>query len=216
MVNYHMRAHYMQPPTAPIITRAPTRQDVAIVVCGGGDPFAEMEAAKAMCIRLGKGFTFIVGNDMIEHCPEHVVHACTLHPDKLGMWLSGRLAKGYDAPDQVWAHRHYESSVTHWTRDWNGSTGLFCAKVARENGFVHVLLCGVPMTVEADHFVRHQRWNAAHGFRKGWHAHFHELRPYIRSFSGWTMEEYGAPSDEWLLSVIEDQHQSRTAIGTKA
>ncbi len=206
----------MMLPSAPIIPRAQTTQDIAIVVCGGGDPFAELAEAKALCALAGKNATFVAGNDMIEHCPDHVTFACSLHPDKFKLWLPTRLAKGYDAPDQIWAHRHYEGCVTHWTRDWNGSTGLFCAKVARENGFVHVLLCGVPMTVEADHFVRKQPWNAAHGFRRGWNAHLHELRPYVRSLSGWTQEQFGAPTVEWLQSVIEEHHQSRTAIGMKA
>jgi hypothetical protein len=202
------------PPPAPRFV-VPTTQDIALVICGGGDPFAEFAEAKAMCERLGKKYVVFAGNDMIEHFPDKIDHAITLHPDKLYLWQGARRNRGFEMPERVWAHRSF-NNVTNWTRDWQGSTGLFAAKVARENGHTHVVLCGVHMTVEAEHFVRKQRWNAAHGFRRGWTMHLHEIRPYVRSLGGWTREQLGPPTDEWLLSEISDVHVARTAIGLKA
>lgn len=212
-----MIAQIMRPPVAPLHIVAPTTQDIAIVMCGGGDPFAEYEAARALCERAGKHASIFAGNDMIERFPHHIDHALTLHPEKLQLWLPRRRAAGYNDPPKVWAHRNYETDVTHWTRDWSGSTGLFCVKVARENGFVHIILCGVPMTVEADHFVRKIPWNAALGFRRGWNARLHELRPYVRSTAGWTYEKFGAPTEEWLKDEVVDRHRaSGTTGGQKA
>lgn len=208
-----MVAHIMRPPQAPIITRAPTTQDTAIVMCGGGDPFAEYALALELCARAKRKATIFAGNDMIEKFPGDIVHAVTLHPDKLQLWLPRRTKAGYNAPEKVWAHRNYETNVTHWTRDWSGSTGLFCVKIARENGFTHIITCGVHMTVEGKHFVRGQPWNAADGFRRGWTARLRELKPYVRSFGGWTREQLGEPTEEWLRQDIADEHLARPHIG---
>ena len=208
-----MIGHVMRPPVAPPLVVPETRQDAAVVMCGGGDPFAEYALAKDLCAKAysvlstpARTVTIFAGNDMIEKFPEYVENAVTLHPDKLKLWLSGRRAAGLNEPEKVWAHRNYEGAVTHWTRDWSGSTGLFCVKVARELGFVHIILCGVHMTVEGNHFVREQPWNAALNFRRGWTAHMKELKPYVRSYGGWTREHLGEPTEEWLQSELIDHH----------
>lgn len=207
----------MRPPTAPPVVRAATTQETAVVMGGGGDPFAEYELARALCEKAGRTVTIFAGNDMIEKFPHHVTHAVTLHPDKLQLWLPRRLAAGFNAPEKVWAHRNYEGAVTDWTRDWSGSTGLFGVKVARELGFVHVIICGVPMTVETNHFVRaDELWVHAIGFRKGWDAHLEEIKPYVRSYGGWTKEQLGEPTEDWLRSDLVDQHSDIPQTGLRA
>lgn len=206
----------MRPPAAPLNTFAPTTQDVAVVMCGGGDPFAEWELTKKLCERAGKNVSIFAGNDMIEHFPENIDHAITLHPDKLSLWLPRRKASGFNDPPKVWAHRNYEGAVTHWTRDWSGSTGLFCIKIAREHGFVHIIACGVHMTIHGNHFVRQSPWTAATGFLRGWDARAEELQPYLRSMGGWTQEQFGAPTEEWLRTDIADTHRAYASRGLKA
>jgi hypothetical protein len=206
----------MRPPQAPLRMIAPTTQDVAVVMGGGGDPFAEWELAKELCGRAGKHASVFAGNDMIEMFPGDIDHAVSLHPDKLRIWLPRRKAAGFNDPPKVWAHRNYEGAVTHWTRDWSGSTGLFCVKIARENGFVHIILCGVPMTFECGHFLRKQPWAASTGFRRGWEGRTLELQPYLRSMGGWTQEEFGAPTEDWLRTDIEDRHRNLYTVGLKA
>lgn len=205
-----MRATVQYPiPANPLRAVAPVTQDVAIVMCGGGDPFREWELAREMCERAGKNTTIFAGNDMIEKFPHDIEHAISLHPDKLKIWLPRRRAAGFNDPPKVWAHRNYEGAVTHWTRDWSGSTGLFCIKIARENGFVHIIACGVHMTVEGNHFVRQQPWHAAHGFRRGWMVRTPQLKPYLRSMGGWTQEEFGAPTEDWLRADITDHYRGQ-------
>lgn len=201
-----MLPRVMRPPAPPNTIIPPTNQDAAIVVCGGGDPFAEYAQALALCNTVGRTVTIFAGNDMVEKMPDHVEHAVSLHPDKFKIWLPRRKANGFNDPPHIWAHRNYDGCVTEWTRDWAGSTGLMCAKVAREIGFVHVILCGVPMTIEGNHFVRQQPWNHALGFRKGWNAHHRELQPYVRSYGGWTQERFGAPTEDWLREDIVERH----------
>ena len=211
-----MPVHIIRPPIALPRVIEPTRQDAAIVMCGGGDPFAEYAQAKELCAKADRTITIFAGNDMIEKFPEDIAHAITLHPEKLPIWLPRRRASGFNMPEKIWAHRNYEGLVTHWTRDWSGSTGLFCIKIAREFGFVHVITCGVHMTVESKHFVRDQPWNEAHGFRRGWNCRLKELQPYVRCYGGWTEEQFGAPTETWLRTDIVDQHTPRPLVGLRA
>lgn len=187
----------------------PAKRDIAIVVGGGGDPLSEFDAAAALCEAAEKSFATFVCNDMIALFPHPIDFAVTLHPDKMHTWLGLRAKYGHpmDIPSR-YAHRSYKG-FTHSTKDWQGSSGLFMTKIARENGYTHVILCGVPMTVEAEHFVRHQRWNAAPGFIRGWARHQNVLRPYVRSMSGWTQETFGAPTLEWIAADIEDKHPQK-------
>jgi hypothetical protein len=199
------------------ITVPVTTQEIAVVVCGGGDPFAEYDMALTRCEELGLPTRVFVGNDMIAHFPGHVDVAGTLHPDKIPYWVRERNARSYPPVPNMWSHRPF-TNVTHWTRDWAGSTGLFLVKVAREQGHTHIVLCGVPMTVDGKHFLRQKRWDAAHGFRRGWTAQREFIKRYVRSYSGWTRELFGAPTDEWLTEAIDDLHplQIPNRTGLKA
>jgi hypothetical protein len=189
-----------------VLHHAPTTQDIAIVLCGGGDPMAEFERARALCRDASKPYIVLAGNDQIEHFPEHIDHAVSLHPEKAKHWLRQRAAKGWEEPPKRWAHRPYPG-FTNSSKDWQGSTGLLCAKIARELGYTHVVLCGVHMSLESNHFVRKAPWKAANGFRRGWVPHLKEFLPYVRSFGGWTLEQFGEPTAEWISADIPDNHR---------
>ncbi len=186
----------MQPTSLP----SASRPDIALVVGGGGDPLSEYGAARMMCEVAGKTFATFVCNDTLTMFPDAIDYACTLHPDKMAGWLRDRSRKDLPMPPaQIWCHRSY-LGFTGATRDWQGSSGLFMTKLALEQGFLHVILCGCPMTVEADHIIRHKPWTAAHGFIRGWQRHMQEIRHNVRSMSGWTREQLGEPTFLWLVS----------------
>src|SRR5579864_863054 len=189
------------------------KKDVALVVGGGGDPLSEFDAARLMCEAAGKTYTTLVCNDLLALFPHRIDFACTLHPDKMIAWTVLREKNGHPLPyGSTWAHRPYKNFTNH-TKDWQGSSGLFMTKIARETGYTHIILCGVPMTVEAEHFVRHQRWNAAPGFIRGWNHHEAQLRPFVRSMSGWTQATFGSPSFLWLTESIPDPRPLRPEAG---
>lgn len=177
--------------------------DVAICVGGGDNALAEYEIAKAMCEAAGKTYVNFVCNDTIPVFAGIIHHGCTLHPDKWQTWRMRRQLAGHSDVLRLWAHRPY-TNFTNWTKDWQGSSGLFMVKVARELGFTHIIMCGIPMTVEGGHILRKTRWNAALGFQKGWSRVRGLLRPYVRSMSGWTREYFGEPDPEWLALEIFD------------
>ncbi len=166
---------------------------IALIVGGAECAMAEFEQAKVLMN--GHSYTVFAINDMIPIIPGEII-AITLHADKLSPWLEHRLNAGFPKPLQVWCNRT-SRFVSNTTRDWGGSSGLFAAKIAKEKS-MHSILCGVPMLVEANHFVRHQRWAACHAFRKPWLDHKLEMASFIRSFSGWTAEQYGVPSLDYI------------------
>jgi hypothetical protein len=192
---------------------------VALIIGGGGDPLAEYVAALKLCAAAEKQWVVFACNDMIEDFPNHIDHAVTLHPEKLGIWLPRRAAKGLPPPGDVWAHTMY-SGVNQWTRDWLGSVGLFGVKLAREEGFTKIIGCGVHMTMEGNHYRRPTKeWDAALGFQRGWRGHHREIAPFFRSAFGWTRDTYGAPDLAWLLANTPDPHplsKSRRNYGTRA
>lgn len=198
-------------------TFAQTTQDIALVICGGGDPLAEYRAAREL---IGdKPFATFAGNDMIGDFPDHLDHACTLHPVKLPGWLYERERNGFEKSGRVWAYRfHQNGLVTDSIADWGGSTGLFCTKVARTLGYVHVILCGVPMSKEIEHYRRKgQDWHAALAFRRGWNTYLNQLKPHIRSMSGWTREQFGAPTQPWIDEELKDyNHLPLPGVGLTA
>ncbi len=191
-------------PTQPI-DRAANSQKVAIVLGGGSNVFAEYAQAREMCSAANKEIIILAVNDMIYLYPEPIDHAVTLHPEYFPDWVQERTKAGFPPLTRIWSHRNYVGFTDH-TRDWTGSSGLLALKIAREIGCTHIILCGVPMTCEDEHVVRHQRWQAAHGFRRGWGRHVHTLKPFVRSMSGWTREQFGFPSHKWLTEAIDDPY----------
>ena len=198
------------------IDRVANAQKVALVLGGGADVFAEYAKAREMCTTAGREVLIIACNDMIALFPEVIDHAVTLHPEYYPRWLKARKGAGFPPLTRIWSHRSYVGFTDH-TKDWTGSSGLMCIKIAREIGCTHIILCGVPMTPDGEHFVRHQRWQAAHGFRRGWGRHVHSLKPFVRSMSGWTRENFGYPTYDWLVKTIDDPYPMHPQpVGIKA
>jgi hypothetical protein len=188
-------------PTLPTLPSA-SQADIALVIGGGGDPLSEYGAARAFCEGAGKSVATFVCNDTLTIFPDVVDYAGTLHPDKMAGWERDRVRNKHPMPfGSTWCHRSY-LGFSHHTKDWQGSSGLFMTKVALEAGFTHIILCGVPMEVAADHILRHKPWNAAPGFLRGWNHRLHSLKPFVRSMSGWTRDNLGEPEILWLLSDI--------------
>lgn len=180
----------------PIALPSPDPIKLAIVVGGGNDPIEEAQQAALYAHKAGLEPTYFIVNDMIAHFPHEAV-AVTLHREKLEGWMQTRVREGLPLISQVWGHRKYDR-ITNVTEDWSGSSGLFAVKIARMLGFTRIILAGVPMTADGNHFVRKVRWNAVQGFRRGWERHKDEIAPYVRSVSGWTAEQFGKPTEDFL------------------
>lgn len=172
----------------------------AIVIGGADCVWDDVKAARAMF----EPDAYFVTNDMIALWPERLDYVCSLHPEKIAEWLAQRAKKKYPPPGEIWCHKIagprgvMHKGVDHATTDWAGSSGLFGAKVALEQGFNKVVVCGVPLVAEHNHIQRKRHWSAAHAFRSGWKRNHKNLKDAVRSMSGWTKEFLGAPTPEWL------------------
>jgi hypothetical protein len=181
--------------------------NVAVVVGGSPSVWQEIDATDALLAECGLNARWFVTNDMIGRFPGACT-AITLHPQKIGGWLSERVKAGFPMPDQVWSHTRHED-VTNATEDWRGSSGLFGVKVARQLGFDRIILAGVPMEAGAGHFVRGAApWKAADQFMGGWRQRQSEIAPFVRSWSGWTAKSFGQPS----LAFLEAKAGSGLAL----
>ena len=119
--------------------------------------------------------------------------AVSLHPTALADWLKRREGPAIRLAVVSSAHRS-GPNVTNHVEDWAGSSGLFACKIARQLGFERIILCGVPMDPSAKHVVRAQPWPAGVTFRRAsWERHKEEIKPFVRSMSGWTAEQFGRP-----------------------
>lgn len=137
--------------------------------------------------------------DMMARWPLRIDYGVTLHPDRTDEYLRERARHNLSTDFQVWAHKQHGSKAIHkTTKDWAGSSGLFAIKIAREQDFGGIILAGVPMESKFGHVRRKASWGAAKAFRNGWIHHAEELKPYVRSMSGWTREVFGAPTPEWI------------------
>ncbi len=143
--------------------------------------------------------------DMMVKWPLRIDYGITLHPDRTDKYMRDRTVKGFKTGFPVWSYRNVGGTqVIHkTTNDWAGSSGLFAIKVAIKEGFETIILAGVPMDPKYGHVARRKEWPQATMFRNGWHHHINELKPVVRSMSGWTKEMFGAPTVEWLQQRSE-------------
>ncbi len=170
------------------------------LIIGGSQKVME-EAAFALTL-FTPDATFVV-NDMIPKWPD-ATYICSVHPDKLSNWIEQRVKAGHKKTVEVWSHRRVSVAfkayhdITHITNDWNGSSGLFAVRVALLKKFDRIVCAGIPMSSEAGHIIRKRHWPAVVAFRDGWTNHIKELKPFVRSCSGWTRELLGYPTKNWI------------------
>jgi len=82
---------------------------------------------------------------------------------------------------------------------WAGSSGLYGVQIALGPlGCSGAILCGVPITREAGHIHWPGPWSEVDRYRSGFRAAAREIAPALRSMSGWTRDEFGAPTPDWL------------------
>lgn len=139
----------------------------------------------------------------------------TLHPEKMAKWKKERaqLVTGEHPPTvgPLWKEVGTEPKKFAHTMDrqasyrWHdgqrssGSTGLFAAKVALDDGCTHVVLAGVPMSAKAGHHFRRGHWKDCDAFLPMWRESLPYIRDRVRSMSGWTLELLGRPTPTWLV-----------------
>lgn len=172
----------------------------AIVLGGALNVWSEVERAKE---QLGE-FDFVVGtNHAGRDAPFHVDHWCSVHGDLLCKWYETRAERGGTC-GQLWTAKGPWKSPARY--DFKrvvyrgGSSGLLAVDVAIHNGAKKIVLCGVPLTVQASHYDdKHNRpWKEGPRYRAQWLKRYADLSPLVRSYAGWTKDNFGKPDLSWI------------------
>jgi hypothetical protein len=82
-----------------------------------------------------------------------------------------------------------------------GSSGMLATFVALKEGASRVILCGIPMSPDMQHYhdVKKGRpWLEAKKYHRHWVGAEQEMADRVRSMSGWTATLLGQPTKEWL------------------
>lgn len=164
--------------------------DIAVIVGGADCVWRDLGEAE----RRFPVARYFITNSMLAHLDRPGI-GVTLHPDLLAKWLTARRAKDLPELEAMFVHRPFRD-CTVFAPQWRGSVGLFATEIARKHyGYARIILCGCPMTMTGGHFERKKLWHDAVSFRKGWIEALPELRPCVRSMSGWTRDQFGLPTE---------------------
>ncbi len=182
-----------------------------LVIGRGKGVWEEIEQAKRLC-----AFDQVVAINRIGvDYPDKINHWASFHANRFfakivmrggfqiddSDWVRLRRAKGYPDADYYWtstktAYR-IGNSPLRTVECEGGSSGLIGVMVALYVGGTRVVLAGIPMAQEYEHYDHPGPWIEAKDYRKAWLDVLPKLRN-VRSMSGWTKELLGAPTEDWL------------------
>lgn len=171
----------------------------------------EVKAAKAMTTFDKVVAVNVAGQDY----PETIDYWVSFHPNFFEIWIPKRLKKGFPYSTQMtelWSGtingrkltaRHTKEFVRH-ANYAGGSSGLLATRIARDVAKgTKIVLCGIPME-NTPRYDDSSAWREAKVYHGAWLEIKPVLAPYVRSMSGWTREQFGAPTKEWLENVVEE------------
>lgn len=174
---------------------------VTAVVLGGALSVWEEEAQA--CAIFGGEPDLIVGvNHAAKDRPGRLDAWASFHVELFPMWIAERKLAGRPDAGSIWTavRRAAPKGMEHVKRapNWGGSSGLLGVTVALELGAERVILCGVPLTREGEHYDKPGVWSDAGNYRRGWMMHVPQMGGRVRSLGGWTRELLGAPDEDWI------------------
>lgn len=143
--------------------------------------------------------------------PNTLHHWCSLHPELFLKWKAHRFNKGFPPALNFWTGSNNQG-YPECRRGpvYNGSSGRLGMHIAKQIGATHIVLCGLPLEPEGEHFDKSGLWKDAKIYREIWLADAHELRPFTRSMSGWTLKLFGEPTEKWLASSKRPKEEIRS------
>lgn len=172
---------------------------IALALGGAVGVWNDLAAAQA--ILAGRPYLTIACNDAGAHYPGHLDTWVTLHPEQFHTWRQRRAKMGGNADYRTFTRLGGRSTTDAEivSERWPGSSGLYMAQIGLDRlGATGVILCGVPLDPDQDHFHRPGAWTDAERYRQGFKAAAKVIGPHLRSMSGWTAQLLGTPSGEWL------------------
>lgn len=173
---------------------------VALIL--GGAPTVWEDLERAQALTAGRDTIIVATNNAGWLYQGRIDAWATLHPERFEAWRQKRVGRGLNEDYRAFAHRRRGArGFEIYPHRLTGSSGLYAAEIAlKVLGVSGVIVCGVPITVEAGHVVEPGGWTRAETYRPAWLAAKEAGLP-IRSMSGWTAELMGEPDAGWLESL---------------
>jgi hypothetical protein len=169
---------------------------VRALILGGADT---LEADKAAALELFEPDLIIACNHAARDEAGRVDHWVSMHPELVPKWAVARARAGHPPAANYWHPRHKRASLpSNPIKSVGGSSGMLCLMVARQLHVTHAVLAGVPMAKMNRHYDNREPWYEARQYHPAWLRHREQFAPWVRSMSGWTREQFGAPTEEWL------------------
>jgi len=132
-------------------------------------------------------------NDVGAQWPGPLIFWASLHPRKFKKWEKARRLNGYPPGYEKWSHKYNKPMTDRTLPDWGGSSGLFACKIALRLGYEQIVIAGIPMEKAEGHFFNSKDWNDCDKYRNKWNKRLDEIKPFVRSCSGWTNRLLGGP-----------------------
>jgi hypothetical protein len=150
--------------------------------------------------------------------PEHFDYWVSFHPNFFEMWIRKRQKLGYPystETTELWSGKLNGRQLgaktlrefVRYTDYRGGSSGLLATRVAHVVAKGDkIILCGIPME-NTKRYDDQRIWREALVYRQAWLDVIPKLRPFVRSMSGWTREQFGEPTREWLDETVLEEQQ---------
>lgn len=183
-----------------------------------------MDEYRAACALCAFDDVVVVGK-IGEVFPDRVDHWVSFHVDLFDRWAAARQQAGLPPASNFWGAYFKgrrlgivrrkdgreicatQQRPLHHAPSIGGSSGFLAVQVALNKlECDRVVLAGIPMEPEGHHYAgcitpqeaRMGFWEEADKYWKTWVEHAGELRGRVRSMSGRTRAEFGAPTRKWL------------------
>jgi len=185
-----------------------------IVIGRSAEVWDEVAAAKL----LTKFDKVVAVNVAGQDYPEQVDYWVSFHPNFFEMWIRKRLKKGLPystETTQLWSGTNNGKrlgartlrELVRYANYFGGSSGLIATRVAVDHvKGDKVVLCGIPME-NTKRYDDQRNWREALMYRDAWLSVMPLLKPYVRSMSGWTREQFGEPTKEWLDEIVPEEER---------
>lgn len=136
------------------------------------------------------------------HYRDNVTHWVTVHSDKMRYWLPLRQ---YYNNSKAWTHSYMDDAsidIVWDIRYDSGTSSLYALQIALKMGYQKILLCGITLDEQPcfydppTHTYKH-----AQRERTAWKQLPDDMKSKVRSFSGFTKDLLGTPTQEWLSAL---------------